>query len=241
MNNSTSAKLSELNQQFYKIKADAFNLTRHYQWRGWTRLFTYLNASNTNIASILDLGCGNGRFVQSLGPNLKNGFQYQGVDSSTELISFAKANNQQNNIRFTVNSIAEFLLNDTSKYDLIVLFGVLHHIAGFDNRAKLFQQLKSHLTASGKIVITIWNFDQLKLFTKRLDSNEVAKLGIDPTDLETNDYIMRWDNAQDAFRYCHLHTRQEVEKLCMQNDLKIEYEFMADGKNEKTNTYYILS
>ena len=79
-------QILDINCHFYESYAKEFSVTRQAPWLGWSQLLTFLS---TNKMRVLDLGCGNGRFYKFLKCNLKNEFDYQGVDISKNLVKEA--------------------------------------------------------------------------------------------------------------------------------------------------------
>jgi len=246
MNKTSALKILKLNEDFYAATSEKFNETRQYQWRGWTKLFTYFRDINFIPSSILDLGCGNGRFVEVLKENIDAPFNYLGIDNNKFLLGQAQSRVTNSNIckiQFKNTNIFSDYLDTKNTYDLIVMFGVFHHLPSDEFRIQLLENIKSHLTKySGRLVLTTWNFKQLKLFQKRLRNKEFTLLGFDDSDIQKNDYFLSWSNNLKAIRYCHYYTRDEIISLIkFVGGLKIEHSFRADGQNSKTNTYYVIS
>lgn len=244
MNLKTIKKLNKINSDFYKAIADEFSETRHYHWKGWDNLVSFLKISSLQV---LDMGCGNGRFGQFLINKKFSDFLYCGVDNSNELLKIAK-NNLKNveNARFENIDIVESLLNNSleeklpsEKYDLITLFGVLHHIPSFELRKKLIEELSLKLKKNGLLVLTSWQFPMEDRFNKKIIKPE--KLNLKPTELYKNDYILDWKKGKTAYRYCHFTDDSEINEI-MENieNISLFDEFLADGSNNKLNRYFIL-
>ena len=66
MNIETINRLNAINHAFYATVADDFDQTRGTAWPGWQRLLPHLPMP----LSVLDVGCGNGRFALFLHENL---------------------------------------------------------------------------------------------------------------------------------------------------------------------------
>jgi len=76
-----------LNKNFYSRNAESFSNTRAVVWAGWDKLFEHIAPPD----SVLDVGCGNGRFFKAV-KQVNSEIEYLGVDSSTELIEIARKN-----------------------------------------------------------------------------------------------------------------------------------------------------
>lgn len=247
MNHSTIKQLNKLNQDFYQKIAISFDQTRQYSWQGWLKLLPYLSKVKQPIR-VLDIGCGNGRFASFLNEK-KLQFSYHGIDSSPELIKTATAALKKLNIHFKLTKldVIQALLDDSltsqlgQKYDLIVAFGLLHHLPSSKVRQKLFINISQLLSDTNSLaVITAWQFATDDRYQDKFI--ESSKAGFSIEKLEKNDYILGWKDHPTAFRYCHFVDDEEVKQLS-QNliNLKIIDDFLADGKSNQLNRYLIFS
>src|SRR5438046_10676647 len=78
-------RLNEINRIFYRATADRFEALLHNSWPGWQPLIPYLRPS----MSILDIGCGNGRFGKFAIRYAGNVIRYHGVDNNARLLEYA--------------------------------------------------------------------------------------------------------------------------------------------------------
>src|SRR4051812_30515699 len=95
MDTETINRLNAINRAFYTTVADDFDQTRGAAWPGRQRLLPYLPLP----LSVLDVGCGNGRFALFLHDNLAAGqprhnadaplLSYHGLDSNPALLAHA--------------------------------------------------------------------------------------------------------------------------------------------------------
>lgn len=216
-------KLNQLNKEFYAKTSLDFDDSRQYYWTGWEKLVPYFK----NGMKILDVGCGNGRFYEFI---KSKGFdvEYVGVDSSSELLALAR--NRYPEASWQELDIVNGYKKIKDRYDLIVSFGVFHHIPSFELRKNIID----HLSQLGAVLaISFWQFPKLKNLMKRqVLFNEV---GLTKSDVEENDYLLDWQRGEKALRFCHYVDKAEVMRLMLNSKT-----YYADGKNKETNLYAIL-
>lgn len=254
--------LNQLNQQFYAQVSDSFSKTRSTAWQGWNQLLPFLKKKPTDSAlHILDLGCGNGRFVEFLSVHLKDAFAYMGMDSSAALLDIARMNHLSHKfVQFDVVQkyleTGKIILPTTKKFDLIVLFGLSHHLPSLELRRQLLLDLQNYLNPDGHIVVSNWQFaNELKRFEGHILSLKTLwhKEGIylwrkiqlagALLCLEKDDFILDWragQQADGALRYCHYIDEAEMKKLVDEVGLEIVHSFFADGKSRQLNQYFVL-
>ena len=133
----TVTYLNSLNRQFYETTASAFDETRQHPWDGWERLRANLPAARP--LRVLDVGCGNGRFGVFLADEL-SAMTYHGMDNNPTLLGYARDVLQGRpgiTTTFSQQDIVADGLAVTGDYDLVVLFGVIHHVPGAAKTAPL--------------------------------------------------------------------------------------------------------
>lgn len=249
MKKETLLKLNNLNKKFYSAQAASFDATRQTLWPGWERVVDILEKSNLVDSreglSVLDVGCGNGRYLKYLIEQDIATKSYLGVDSSEKLIEIAKKNfTDRKSSQFEVADILEkhYWQNLNQKFNHIVAFGLFHHIPGYENRLKLVQQMIEHLNSNGTLVITFWQFMKQERFQKMIIATE-SHLGSLSSDLEENDYLLDWDNSG-LPRYCHYFSDEEVDQLIQElsnSGIQVIQDYNDDGKDKGLNKYLILS
>ncbi len=244
MDGSTQAALRQINRDFYSRHAADFDRTRHPGgWPGWRRVVEAAPLPTGRPLRVLDLGCGNGRFALFLdrNPDLRRSqpFHYYGIDSSAELIERARsACADRGHIRFQVDDIETRPL-DQAAHDLVVLFGVVHHLPGFDKRRRALKRAASALAPGGLLALTCWQFaDDARVESRRLDWG--LQGGVDPAELEPGDHLLRWGPADsEACRYCHHTDEDELDRLVGGLPLTETARYRADGAGDRQNLYWL--
>ena len=234
MENVTIHKILDLDKQFYYETGKDFSKTRQSAWKGWGSVVKFFrqNFKNKENISILDLGCGNGRFYWFL-KNSQLNADYTGIDSNLYLLKEAKE--KYPDTFFKKLDIFLNISRITKRYDSVVGFGITHHLPSRELRLKWFSQVGNLVAPEGLIILTFWNFD------KKIKSTGIP--GIIENDLKPNDYFLKWQNKENIYRYAHLYSKKElneVQKTLLKDHFTLVNHFLADGKDNKSNTYYIF-
>ena len=142
---------SEFSQN-YRDEANVYLPFRSQFIKTTKSLFSHFIDSNAK-AKVLDLGCGDGLFIQEL---LK-AFTPAGVtlvDGSTEMIEAAQNRLGENgNIRFIKASFQDLVAREplTEKFDLIYSSLAIHHLP-FEEKKKLYKYIHNLLSPNGFFV-----------------------------------------------------------------------------------------
>ncbi len=253
MNERTIAALARLNSSFYSGSAERFSRTRQAPWPGWSRVletWSHPDAGSTmpEAPSILDAGCGNGRFGVLLDRVLEPPYSYLGVDSSVPLLDIARstvADREGVELRFVMADLVDEGLDGKLgelRFDLIVVFGVLHHIPSLKARRSLLLRLGRRLAPGGLMALTMWQFAVPDRFRARFmsweDYNRQAEEPLDLAELEEGDFLLRWEKT--LCRYCHFADPQEAAGLAGSLGLDVVDHFRSDGELNDLNLYYLL-
>ncbi|PIR60568.1 MAG: hypothetical protein COU67_01265 [Candidatus Pacebacteria bacterium CG10_big_fil_rev_8_21_14_0_10_44_54] len=246
MDDKTLQRLANITTSFYNKAAAEFCQSRNKSWDGWSELLPIITKLRNKPIRVLDMACGNGRFAHFLSqkcPYLQ--FEYLGVDNNKQLLEFAKKQRLSDNINTTFQNedIIQRLLQNQQvipdqTFDIVVVFGFVHHIPSEKLRTIFFIKLRKQLNVTGICVITFWDFIEAKrLEKKQVDPNI---LGLDTNKLESGDYILDWQRGTAALRYANHTTRNERKKLVANSSLTLIKEFYADGKEKNLNHYLVL-
>lgn len=234
MNNATIKRLNAINREFYRITAQSFDESRSQPWPGWETLIPYLGSP----LSVLDAGCGNGRFGLFLAETLgANQLTYHGIDNNPALLESARNALQSvlDPARLTLEQrdIIEEPLPDQA-YDLVTLFGVLHHVPGAQQRRDFMRQLASQVKTGRHMVFAAWRFYDFERFRERIVPWP------DDITVEQHDYLLDWRRGDRALRYCHFVDDTEHADLIAATGLTEMQTYRADGRTNDINRYSIL-
>jgi tRNA (cmo5U34)-methyltransferase len=106
--------------------------------------------SNHSQARVLDLGCGDGLFIQDLLESFAPA-KVRLVDGSQDMLDAARERlGERGNINYTLASFQELLANDplNEQYDFIYSSLAIHHLALEENK-NLYAYIYNHLSAGG--------------------------------------------------------------------------------------------
>ena len=235
MNAQTVQLLNQLNRLFYQTIARSFDTTRSRPWPGWLELLPYAEAMHAKPLKILDLGCGNGRFGLFLH---EQGLEidYSGLDSSAFLLERAREALVNHGILHHLTEADILDYEPGERFHLAVLFGVMHHVPGFENRRKLLQRIMEWLEPGGLLILTFWLFYEDETLKERIVPWDDPRVPEPYRGLavEENDYLLDWRRDTFALRYCHY--VDAAESLRLLDGVDIIADFTAD----KANRYVIV-
>lgn len=127
----------------------------------------------------------------------------------------------------------------TGEYDLVVAFGVLHHIPGYENRHQFVRYLGQRVKQDGYLVFTSWRFYEQPRFRERIVAWP------DDFEVEAHDYLLDWrrdrgGDEEPALRYCHYIDDTEHQSLIAATGLTEITTYRADGRSGDLNCYSVL-
>lgn len=232
MDDTTARRLNDINRRFYAAIADDFHATRGAAWRGWERLLPHLSAP----LAVLDVGCGNGRFGAFLAEHELTPLTYHGIDNSGALLDHARAAlaiHSDMSVQLEVLDVMDDSLPD-GQYDLVTLFGVMHHIPGAVRRLDLMRRLAACVKPGGLLALACWRFYEYPRFRERIVPWD-ADIAV-----EINDYLLDWRRGAHVLRYCHYVDDAEHAALVAAAGLHEIEAWRADGETGTVNRYSLL-
>ncbi|MFC1700163.1 class I SAM-dependent methyltransferase [Patescibacteria group bacterium] len=199
-------QIINLNKKFYQQMGKKFAETFNKPWKGWDRAVKHIK---NDEMSVLDLGCGDGRFYEYLSQKFPD-IKYVGLDINNDVLDVARK--KYGNDKFFNIDVFSDLKEIQDKFDLIVAFGVTHHIPDKYFRKKWFLSLVDLLNRKGILVLTFWDFKD------------------DP-----GNYLSDSLDRKDAIRFCHQYSGKELNKIIKRYEkanLKLLDQFREDNTNE---------
>jgi len=244
MDKTTIDNIIRVNKDFYDKVGPDFDKTRKSAWKGWGRVMEIIRVEfgETNSferpISVLDVACGNGRFI-GVAPE-KEGlplFKYLGIDSNDYLLDIARKNANERIEFRKIDVINDIESLSPVTFDVVVAFGITHHIPSNELRKKWFSQLSKLVSKNGLLIFTIWNYQDDLRFTPKQSHDLISDIK-----LEEGDYFLGWANNKNAKRYFHKYSVKEIsdiEEILASAGLKQIKRFKADGKTGDLNEYFV--
>ncbi|MEK7538919.1 MAG: class I SAM-dependent methyltransferase [Patescibacteria group bacterium] len=195
-------KILEQSRSGYETIASDFSRTRGTFWQ--ELMFVYDMVPPTS--RILDIGCGNGRFLSALKDDTVD---YTGVDFSKGLIDIAKERYRERPHATFQTADALALPFSNHSFDIAVSFAVLHHIPSRAYRIQFLKEAARVIKPGSTIILTAWNvwhsrpWTVLKFALKKL-------LGQTHTDV--GDALLDFGKEKNV-RFVHALTAREIRSL----------------------------
>jgi SAM-dependent methyltransferase len=246
-------RLAALTSEFYVQRAASFSATRDHPWPGWKTCLPYIEnlihaegpayPPSQSSHRVLDLACGNLRFFDYLHERFPAvSWTYHGIDNAEAMVP---AGGQIQ----TLDIMSALFRGDlasqlpTAPVDLSVCFAFLHHVPLQDLRRQVVQTLVNQGRPGGLVIFTAWQFARdpvRKAKAEATTSRAAERLAL--TGLSEGDYLLGWQNNDDALRYCHSLSDPEIDDIisAVASQAQPISRFRADGKTNTLNTYVIL-
>ncbi len=258
MDAQTQNALLQINRRFYEQTAIQFDATRQGWTPGLRAILPYFERGEKDRQTVLDVGCGNGRFARLLAhEGLTAG--YVGVDGNVQLLEFARSSAAELcgvECRFVRADLAhrgwlEALPDASAKdggglapiererkapFDVVLCTATIQHLPGYGLRLRLLRDFRQ--LTSGYIILSFWQFLGRERFRAKLI--DPRTVGVDPDTLEAGDGLLPWKRGVEAVRYVHQVDEVELEHLAADAGLAVVRTFRADGKREEADGSGVL-
>ena len=239
MDKETTARLLALNREFYAAFARPFAASRPVSDPALVCILPYI----PQRASVLDVGCGNGRLAHLLDRE-RPGATYLGVDAAPELVELACAQAGK-----LTTIAAEFRVADVARpgwddalprasFDCAALLAVLHHIPGFDLRVGVLREVAGLLKPGGCLILSTWQFLENERMRRKIVG--WAEASVPEEALEPGDYLLDWKREGRGLRYCHMVDEAEVQRLAAGSGFRVRETFCAGGREGNLGLFAIL-
>jgi SAM-dependent methyltransferase len=235
VNSDIAKQLIELNQKFYNDFGDSFSATRQRLQPGVKKILETIKQDE----SVLDLGCGNGHFLNKL---FESGHKAPllGVDFSLPLLRDAES---LSGVLFKEIDLTKLSENSgqlsviSNQWSVITMFATLHHIPSNEIQLDILRTVKSLLKPNGRFILSNWQFLNSEKLKSRIQSWE--KVGLSKDDVDENDYLLDWRSGGEGLRYAHHFSASELLGLATQVEMRVEAEFLSDGENGRLGLYQV--
>ncbi len=200
----------------YDNFAKTFSESRHNH--PWPELDAIIqDIKKHSFDSVLDIGCGNGRFLEEARKNEFIPHSYHGIDNSSGMIDEAKKSHPD--YIFSVCPMESMNIFPDMSFDAIILLASFHHLDTVIKRMETLTECYRILKEQGRIYITNWNlFENKELFERYQDGYS----GSGDFQIKIGEYD----------RYYHGFTLSELTRLFRVNDFHTErHEIFDWGKN----------
>jgi len=258
MDAQTQNSLLQINRIFYERTAIHFDATRQGGTPGLRAILPYFERGVKEKLTVLDVGCGNGRFARLLADE---GIEasYVGVDGNAQLLQLARNSTagltgvecsflqadlaRQCWLEALPGVVAEYGAVTASTgegrrvpFDIVLCTATLQHLPGYGLRLRLLRDFR-RLTG-GYIILSFWQFLSRERFRTRLV--DPTTVGVDPSALEAGDGLLPWKQGVEAVRYVHQVDEVELDHLAADAGMTVLRTFRADGKREEAGCSGVL-
>lgn len=224
-------QLVDINATFYRQLAAPFAASRDAPQPGYERLLPDIPE---RPLTVLDIGCGNGRFGRFLAQ--QRPITYTGVDFSPAMFT-------------PIDGVAcRFETRDLSRpdsftglgqYDLVACLSTLQHIPGHRNRERLVREMAACLSPGGLVILVNWQF----LHSPRQRRKLVPwyEVGVEPSQVEPGDHLLSWNRGGRGVRYAAHIDEESTKMLANTAKLRIVTQYWADGREGDLNLYTVMA
>ncbi len=217
MENDLALEILNQTKKTYNNISNSFSKSRFNIWPEFSFLERY-----DKKGSILDFGCGNGRFAA-----LFSKVEYFGIDISEELIKIAKKKFPEKNFYVFDGLNIPF---ENNFFSFIFSIAVFHHIPSKNLRQKVLKELRRVLMPGGLILISVWDLRNKPKILKLVLKNIFFKI-TGKSKLDFLDVWLSWQNKEN--RYIHIFFKNSLKKEIKKAGFDIVKSFTTKRGREK--------
>jgi tRNA (uracil-5-)-methyltransferase TRM9 len=236
MNSEIARKIVSLNHQFYQSFASDFSETRGRLQPGVIKVLEECPP----VASILDLGCGNGKVALHLAESGYSGV-YLGADFSLGLLDWAgrdiPSDFQADFIELDLTAPSWEGILPSTPFEVIFCFATLHHIPGYALRDSICRNIRCWLSEGSRLYLSVWQF----LRSERLRAKILPwdTVDLSDADVDEGDYLLDWRRGGTGIRYVHHFSREELSQLAAASGFRIRESYDSDGEGGNLGLYQV--
>lgn len=241
VDDATARLLRDETERFYDTCAASFGATRKRPWEGWRALVPRFSCCferaqlRGRLPLVLDVGCGNFRFERFLRGAVDEPWRALGLDSCRLLSGDPPLGSAFRETDLTHWRPAR---EERGRFDLVVCFGVLHHIPGTPAREALVRDLARCVAPGGLLALSLWQLQKSERQLRQARETTARFLATHPNaELDPGDWLLPWQGREGVVRYCHGFSNDECARLATVTGLDLLDVFDAD----RANRYVVLS
>jgi tRNA (uracil-5-)-methyltransferase TRM9 len=188
------------------------NSRKNHPWPELESIITDMKQSG--VVSILDVGCGNGRFLEEAEKLWYHPKTYLWTDNSQGMIEEAEKLHEFH--QFEVCDMIDIGMHIGSQsFDAILFLASFHHLTTREDRIKTLREAQKILTPEGKIYMTNWNLIEQARYAE-------SHIGNGNFSIKIGEY----------HRYYHGLTLEELTGLFDETGLEqVEHRIFEGGRN----------
>ncbi len=218
---------NKITKETYNSISENWDTKRKYTWKPVEEFLSEF--SNSKSLSLIDLGCGTGRFLElAQNLNFKNknltGYDYsQGQLKIVKEKGFRAIEGELTNIPFEDNS-----------FDIIICIAAHHHLLKKEEQLKSLKEMKRVLKDSGKLLLSNW-FPEKKFIEEQIKKKKfefISKQEVKVTYTDVSNHL----SPITLERYYYLFEEKELIDLCKEANFKLKKK-----EYDKGNLYLTLS
>jgi 2-polyprenyl-3-methyl-5-hydroxy-6-metoxy-1,4-benzoquinol methylase len=234
MNQTTAKHLLAVNREFYDRFGNQFSATRQRLQPGVKKILDSIREDE----SVLDLGCGNGNFLNGLA---RRGHKAPllGVDFSLPLLRDAESNLGAKFLAMDLSKLSATSNQSlsTDHWSLVTCFATLHHIPSAEIRLDILKTVRELLKDDGRFILSNWQFLNSAKLRARIQPWE--RVGLTANDVDEGDYLLDWRSGGEGLRYAHQFSAEELSELAEQAGMKVVDSFLSDGDGGNLGLYQV--
>jgi ubiquinone/menaquinone biosynthesis C-methylase UbiE len=188
---------------------------------GEGRVVEILNEARTDKNfNILDIGCGNGRFLSFLKDKIPAPINYLGIDNNDYFLQ--ESRKKHKNLAFCKFKKVDAFSNIEKikgSYKAVMLFGLTHHLPQGEFLDTWLKHVASLVSKDGLLFLSFWY----------------------PEKTNPGAYLFGWKNKSDTARFVHVFSQKELHRIEMlyKKDLQI-YDKFSDGNSKGNYNRYLV-